>query len=272
MPYFIKAQGLSTAYARFALALLRKTPAGVKHDQVQKHAADRLKNAVRPAVDAWQKQIFERLLQGLPFDPKAVEDPQKILARFEQETRTFAAKIKRSAKNSDVPAADPGAVQAGLESPGRPLEGEVQGFMEEQLGRSFANVRVHTDAAAQAAAQALNAQAFTVGDDVVFGAGQYAPETVTGKRLLAHELVHVMQQEGGGAATRDADRAVPDFTFEAVQLSESTGEENDTGALSSGAAPNHTGTGRRADRSSGFRKDRSTGRRSRGRINIRNTC
>ena len=58
-------------------------------------------------------------------------------------------------------------------------------------------VRLHTDTWAAEAAHAVNARAFTVGQDVVFGAGQYAPEIVQGKRLLAHELTHVMQQNVG---------------------------------------------------------------------------
>jgi len=81
-------------------------------------------------------------------------------------------------------------------SPGRSLEPATRRFMESRFGHDFSQVRVHTGARAAAAAQAVQAQAFTLGRDVVFGAGQYAPETMRGKRLLAHELTHVMQQSG----------------------------------------------------------------------------
>ncbi len=64
------------------------------------------------------------------------------------------------------------------------------------MGQDFSGVRVHTGEKAQRSAQALNANAYTVGGDIVFGAGQYAPETASGKRLLAHELTHVVQQQG----------------------------------------------------------------------------
>jgi hypothetical protein len=66
--------------------------------------------------------------------------------------------------------------------------------MESRLGTDLAHVRIHTGARAAAAARALGARAFTLGPDVFFGAGQYAPETTAGLRLLAHELVHVVQQ------------------------------------------------------------------------------
>jgi hypothetical protein len=68
--------------------------------------------------------------------------------------------------------------------------------MEPRFGRDFSRVRVHTDARAAASAQALNALAYTVGRNVVFGAGQYSPGTSQGDRLVAHELTHVVQQEG----------------------------------------------------------------------------
>jgi Domain of unknown function (DUF4157) len=76
--------------------------------------------------------------------------------------------------------------------------------MEPRFGADFSAVRVHTDAHAHALARSVNAQAFTVGRNVVFGAGQYAPETESGKRLLAHELTHTIQQ---GSASRVVQRS-----------------------------------------------------------------
>jgi len=74
---------------------------------------------------------------------------------------------------------------------GQPLSAETRTFMESRFGYDFTDVRVHTDTQA---AEALNARAFTMGKDVVFGAGQYSPWTTAGKRLIAHELTHVVQQ------------------------------------------------------------------------------
>lgn len=81
-------------------------------------------------------------------------------------------------------------------SDGQPLPAATRAFFERRLSYDFGNVRVHADAEASAAATAINARAFTVGQDIVFGAREYAPETVAGRRLLAHELVHVIQQSG----------------------------------------------------------------------------
>jgi outer membrane protein OmpA-like peptidoglycan-associated protein len=69
--------------------------------------------------------------------------------------------------------------------------------MEPHFDHDFSRVRVHTDATGAASARSVNATAYTVGDHIVFGAGEYAPWTASGKRLLAHELTHVVQQTGG---------------------------------------------------------------------------
>jgi hypothetical protein len=76
----------------------------------------------------------------------------------------------------------------------RPLPQSDRAFFEPRFGYDFSQVRIHTDARAAEAARTLNARAFTIGQDVVFGAGQYGPGTPVGKRLLAHELTHVIQQ------------------------------------------------------------------------------
>ena len=81
-----------------------------------------------------------------------------------------------------------------LRSTGQPLDAGTCAFMEPRFGHDFSSVLLHTDAKAAESARAVNALAYTVGSDVVFGAGQYAPHTSAGKRLLAHELAHVVQQ------------------------------------------------------------------------------
>ncbi|HVZ52508.1 MAG TPA: DUF4157 domain-containing protein [Pseudolabrys sp.] len=93
-----------------------------------------------------------------------------------------------------------------LRSGGAPLDTPARDFMESRFGRDFAGVRVHTDAQAAQSARAVDARAYTVGGDIVFGAGQYAPQTDAGRRLLAHELTHVVQQQGAPA---DALQAAP---------------------------------------------------------------
>jgi hypothetical protein len=92
--------------------------------------------------------------------------------------------------------AAPPIVEEVLRSPGRPLEQTTRRFMEPRFGHSFSRVRVHTDTKAADSAWAMNAKAFTVGQDMIFGADQYNPQSKEGKSLLAHELTHVVQQNG----------------------------------------------------------------------------
>ena len=77
---------------------------------------------------------------------------------------------------------------------GQPLCKSIRAFFEMQFGYDLSTVRLHTDARAAEAARVLKARAFTVGHDLILGQGQYAPETSAGRRLLAHELAHVLQQ------------------------------------------------------------------------------
>ncbi len=87
-----------------------------------------------------------------------------------------------------------------LRGGGQPLAESERAFFEPRLGHDLSGVRLHTGGEAAGTAQALQAKAFTVGSDIVFGTGQYAPETTAGRGLLAHELTHVVQQSGGRLA------------------------------------------------------------------------
>lgn len=91
----------------------------------------------------------------------------------------------------------PSVVKGALSSPGRPLDSTTREFMESRFGHDFGEVRAHTGPIADTAAEAINARAFTVGTDIIFGAGKYAPASGEGRRLLAHELSHVVQQNQG---------------------------------------------------------------------------
>lgn len=83
---------------------------------------------------------------------------------------------------------------------GAPLPNETRAFFEPRIGFDFSQVRVHTDSTAVQMSQAINAQAFTHGSDIYFGSGRYDPGSDSGKRLLAHELTHVVQQSGAASA------------------------------------------------------------------------
>ncbi len=92
----------------------------------------------------------------------------------------------------------PPVVHEVLRSPGRPLDAATRQFMESRFGHNFGQVRVHYGPLAAASTQAVQAEAYTVGWDVVFAAGRYRPDTQEGKYLLAHELTHALQQQTGG--------------------------------------------------------------------------
>ncbi|MCG2784879.1 MAG: DUF4157 domain-containing protein [Anaerolineae bacterium] len=102
--------------------------------------------------------------------------------------------FQRSANGSAPRALVPPVVQDVLSSPGQPLDETTRTMMEPRFGHDFSKVRVHTDARATASARAVNALAYTVGNNVVFGSGQFAPNTYAGRKLIAHELTHTIQQ------------------------------------------------------------------------------
>lgn len=107
------------------------------------------------------------------------------------------------------PGTAPPLVHDVLHAPGRPLDPSTRAFMEARLGHDFSQVRVHTNARASASADAVQARAYTVGRDVVFGDGHYRPHTAEGQRLLAHELTHVVQQEPMASTSVMRDLARP---------------------------------------------------------------
>jgi len=105
--------------------------------------------------------------------------------------------LQRSPAGPVAVATVPPIVHEVLRAPGRPLDTATLGFMEPRFGRDFSHVRVHADSQAAESARSVNALAYTVGQNIVFDSGQYAPATPGGQRLLAHELTHVLQQESG---------------------------------------------------------------------------
>jgi hypothetical protein len=121
------------------------------------------------------------------------------------------------------PVAAPPIVHDVVRSPGQPLDPATRAFMEPRFGYDFSQVRVHTGATAEQSAQDVNAHAFTVGYDMVLGAGRYAPATNEGRRLLAHELTHVVQ--AGSTASNPAlqPSSVETLEREARRVAETVG-------------------------------------------------
>jgi hypothetical protein len=119
---------------------------------------------------------------------------------------------KRVGTSDSGQMAAPPRVHEVLASPGRQLDASARAFFEPRFGHDFSGVRVHSGANAEQSAREVNASAYTVGQNIVFGAGRFAPETREGRRLIAHELAHVLQQNSAsavGALQRDDPKNAP---------------------------------------------------------------
>jgi len=136
--------------------------------------------------------------------------------------RKESSGLQRSACNAAAPATVPPIVQEVLSSPGQPLDRGTRAWMEPKFGHDFSQVRVHTDQKAAESAEAVNAIAYTVGPDVVFGASRYEPRTQVGSHLLAHELTHVVQQSNSNSLAAQNAKSVSDPT-DAAELEAESG-------------------------------------------------
>lgn len=148
-------------------ALQRKLVIGASNDPFE-HEADRIADAV--------------LAPRAGFAPPAWSRPR----------------IQRMSAAGGGGRSAPQSVEAALREPGSPLAGPVRQDMEQRFGHDFSAVRLHRGGAAERSARDVQARAYTVGRNIVFGAGQPGPSSPEGARLLAHELVHVIQQGAAG--------------------------------------------------------------------------
>ncbi|MBX3630988.1 MAG: DUF4157 domain-containing protein [Nitrosomonas sp.] len=106
------------------------------------------------------------------------------------------ASDRNPVSGAEVSSIAPPIVHAVLRSSGQPLDAQTQALMAFKFGQDFSRVRVHTGTQAAESARQVNALAYTVGQDIVFGNGRYSPHTREGQQLVAHELVHTIQQDG----------------------------------------------------------------------------
>ena len=138
-------------------------------------------------------------------DPKVQRQPEEEKKEDDKEeavqAKPIAGQITPLVQTQTTAAHTPEVTPAmeaninALRGGGHPLDPATRGFMEPRFGHDFSQVRVHTDARAAESARAMNALAYTVGKNIVFGTGQYSQGSEAGRRLLAHELAHVLQQE-----------------------------------------------------------------------------
>jgi hypothetical protein len=215
--------------AKFRAGL--KYPPGSQEDLQQKAEADAVKSVAAkyaggPDVDAIIKKY-----QGLGTQPKGglqltqptpsfgykppalLGDEYKFKLPGEQKKKDDEPVLQRQASSDAAIDTAPPVVHDVLQATGQPLDAETRAFMEARFGHDFGQVRVHTDARAAESARAVNAAAYTVGRDIVFAPGHFAPGTQAGRHLLAHELTHVVQQAPGVAPASSLVQRAPDETL-----------------------------------------------------------
>ncbi len=188
-------RGVKVAPARYGIALAdagrsvvqARLHVGSPNDPFEREAdqiADRIMRTTdptRPELSAIHGSTLQRKCASCELEDKERVQP-KLRAEAQQPASHDAS----------------GAVERVRASSGRPLPADLRAWFEPRMASDFSAVRLHTGPAAVEAAAGLRARAFTVGKDVVFGAGEYQPHTYAGRQLLAHELTHVVQQGSAG--------------------------------------------------------------------------
>jgi LysM repeat protein len=160
-----------------------KTPVGIQN-----------KLTIGAAGDAFEQEadrVAERVMR-MPEPPARSQAQTGLSEHPVAPAKQVQTKSSHTGNSGGIAA--PPIVHDVLRSPGQPLDAATRAFMEPRFGHDFSKVRVHADGRAAESSRAIMARAYTVGADIVFGNGQFAPATSEGRSLLAHELTHAVQQ------------------------------------------------------------------------------
>lgn len=168
------------------------------------HSRIQFKLTVGAPDDAMEKEadsVADQVVQRMPIQPIMGIPPaiQRKCAACQNEDQEEATIQKSSATNAGAGMATPAVtrqIQA-TQGSGQSMDGQTRSFMESSFGRDFSQVRIHASGYASQLNRDLQAHAFTIGTDIYFNSGKYAPESKAGQHLLAHELTHVVQQTTG---------------------------------------------------------------------------
>lgn len=175
--------------------------------------------AVDDPLEREADRVAEAVVVGAPapsLSGGAAGSPAGAVQRACAACRDEEEKLQAKPAAGAVPGVSPrteariGALRGG----GAALSPAIRGYFEPRFGRDFSTVRLHDGGAAAAAAGEVGARAFTVGQDIAFGAGELRPDTAEGRKLLAHELTHTVQQGGGGEPR--VQRVPADLDFKAL--------------------------------------------------------
>jgi hypothetical protein len=151
------------------------------------------------AVQSPQGPVQRKLMVGHASDQSEREADKVADHVSRADSITAPPRLENNTSPAVAHEPAPDSVNHVLSSGGSPLDRSVKNDMEARFGQDFSRVRVHSGAAAEDSARDVHAEAYTVGNNIVFGAGKFAPATQPGRHLLAHELTHVVQQSGKAA-------------------------------------------------------------------------
>lgn len=187
---------------------LKVGPANDRYEREADRVADTVMRMPAPALQRQPMEEEEEMIQAKPLATRITPLVQRKTVEDDVEERT-PRMVRAKAQPGHTPRVTPevaGTIRALQQSAGRPMAQASRAFFEPRFGADFSQVRIHIGPRAAEAAEAVQARAFTLGRDVVFGASEYAPGSTAGQRLFAHELTHVVQQ---GGASRSAGPAPP---------------------------------------------------------------
>jgi hypothetical protein len=188
-----------TKESLYQLPVQRKLSVGAADDPLEKEADD----------------MADKVMRMPNPEPISFSTSKSVINRKCSECEK-EEELQRKESNGETVSAVPSIVQNVLSSPGRSLDTDTRSFMAPRFNYDFSNVKIHDNELAAKSASSINALAYTSGNNVVFNSGQYNTNTDPGKRLLAHELTHVVQQNGPGIQRQEAATPV-------------TSQENQTG-------------------------------------------
>ncbi|HEX8185882.1 MAG TPA: DUF4157 domain-containing protein [Blastocatellia bacterium] len=171
----------------------------VQSGQQVEQAARRYAPGARTASD-YIAAITARLRQEMSGERKGGQTAAGVMGAAGEAMTTVGSMLFKEREGGARHGGDPLAIQFQL-GRGQSLASDVKTRMEGAFGESFTGVEIHTGAKAAGLSSDLNARAFTVGEKIAFGAGEYQPGTLVGDALIAHELAHVVQQRSGGPST-----------------------------------------------------------------------
>ena len=179
-------------------AKLRIGQPGDVYEQEADRVADAVMRMPEPGV---QRQFApEEEEETLQSKPLVNQITPLVEVQRQEEPEEEEEEIQPKSLDTAVPEVTPeiGSAIQSIKSTGQPLSASERAFFEPRFGADFGHLRVHTNAQAASLAHSINASAFTIGHNVVFGAGEYSSDSLAGRKLLAHELTHTVQQGGAG--------------------------------------------------------------------------